>query len=125
MKILVNILNRPSRLERRYFNKLNPEIFTANLVSIKNEIRNGPYNLHSTSLKDKIPGGVVGSLDMIGARIPNIWNPTMPDVLEKYNNVTNERTLQSVLQLNRANALPTNKHLNDQVCPIVLIVMVC
>ena len=125
MKILVNALKNPSSMERRYFKKLNPEIFTSNLVSIKNVIRNRPYSIHSTSLSEKIPGGVVGSLDMIGARIPNIWNSTMPAVLEKYNNVTNERTLQSVLQLNRANALPTNKNLNDQVCTVVLIVMVC
>ena len=113
MKILVNALKNPSSMERRYFKKLNPEIFTSNLVSIKNEIRNRPYSIHSTSLSEKIPGGVVGALDMKGARIPNI---SMPAVLDKYNNVTNERTLQYILQLNRADALPTNKELNKQVC---------
>ena len=114
MRILLNALKRPSSMERRYFEKLSLSfIFTANLVSIKNEVRNGPYIVHSTSLKDKIPGGVVGSGDIIGLRIPNI---SLPSVLEKYNDVTDERTLLRIVQLNRANALPTNRKLNQQVC---------
>ena len=80
MRILLNALKRPSSMERRYFEKLSLSfIFTANLVSIKNEVRNGPYIVHSTSLNDKIPGGVVGSGDIFGLRIPNI---SLPSVLK-------------------------------------------
>ena len=80
------------------FNGLNPEIFTANLVNMRNEIRNGPYNAFMANIDRKVEGGVTGEAHLMGLLTMDIGTD---EGLAKYDQNNAEIKTVSVLQLGK------------------------
>jgi len=78
---------------------LKHEILTASLISVMNEMRNGPYEMFPENLERKIPGGVTGSLDMEAYLKSDV---DTDEGIEAYNRNNSRRTMKSVLQQTRA-----------------------
>lgn len=62
----MKVLEYPTREVLRLFSSLTPEIFTVNLVTIEDSVRQGPYTTYLDNLLGKVDHAVTGSLDMAG-----------------------------------------------------------
>ena len=59
--------------EMSFFQGLKADIYTANLVNMRNEIRNGPYTTYTSNLdSSNVEGRVTVEASMMGLLIPGI-----------------------------------------------------
>ena len=98
MSLLLQTMNDASHTEYSLFRGLKPEIFTANLVNMRNAIRNGPLVAFLKNLDDKLDGGVIEDIDLMGILTPDIKTKK---VMTKYNENNSELKTSYILQLGK------------------------
>lgn len=72
MPALLKTLVNPSYQEYSLFSSLKSVIYTANLVNMNNDVRNGPYVKHFGSVTNKVEHGVVADVDIKEMLKPDI-----------------------------------------------------
>ena len=85
MSSLLRTLSDASNEEYSILGSLKPTIFTANLVNMKNDVRNGPYTKHFETFTERVDQqdhGVTSEEKLRRMLIPNIQ--TAEDVQNKY-----------------------------------------
>lgn len=98
MSALLRTLSDATHQEYSLLGSLKPAIFTANLVNMKNDVRNGPYTKHYETLKNKVDHGVTSEVNVKGMLIPNIKSP---EVQEQYNQDNGKEKTAYVVQLGK------------------------
>lgn len=97
MSTLLRTLSDASHQEYSILGSLKPTIFTANLVNMKNDVRNGPYTKHFGTFTARVDHGVTSEVNLRGMLIPNIQ--TDKEVQNKYDEENEDEKTAYVVQL--------------------------
>ena len=97
MSSLLRTLSDTSHKEYSILGSLKPTIFTANLVNMKNDVRNGPYTKHFGTFTARVDHGVTSEVNLRGLLIPNIQNDK--EVQNKYDEENEYEKTAYVVQL--------------------------
>ena len=108
MKEFLRTVSDATHQEWSLFKGLTPEIFTGNLVNVKNAVKHFVYNAYLPNLNSgtAIEHGVTACANMRGFRVPGIETP---EGLEEFN----KNTLETLYCLQLGKNKTDEKHLNQ------------